>query len=265
LPLYFPEAERYFHSSRSQSFPRLMIHFPTPASILRYEFEDFVESAWEIVGRKVNKRQWLYDLYCTARESIALPVEEDSLAIATFRMVLRQYLDLNQLRHQLESIAEQQLSDHADYQRLKTLPGVGPIIALTILAEAGNLRRFRHHRQFLKFCGFDLATYQSGSSRGQTRLSKRGNARLRQAFWMAATIAIRQRENSFRRKYENYIRRDPTNADLKRKAYTAVAAKMARVAYALVKHQTQYRCYHEAAIPSGKIPFNRAVGACRTP
>jgi hypothetical protein len=32
------------------------------------------------------------------------------------------------------------------------------------LAEAGDLRRFRHHRQFLKFCGLDLATYQSGSS-----------------------------------------------------------------------------------------------------
>ena len=39
---------------------------------------------------------------------------------------------------------------------------IGPIIAMTILAEAGDLRRFRHHRQFLKFCGLDLATHQSG-------------------------------------------------------------------------------------------------------
>jgi hypothetical protein len=48
------------------------------------------------------------------------------------------------------------------------VPGVGPIIALTILTEAGDLRRFGHHRQFLKFCGLDLATYQSGKFRGQT-------------------------------------------------------------------------------------------------
>ena len=75
---------------------------------------------------------------------------------------------------------------------------------------------------------------------------------LHYAFWIAATVAIRQRENTFRNKYENYIKKDPINADLKRKAYTAVAAKMARVAYSVVKHQTNYRCYHdESIIPSG--------------
>ena len=77
------------------------------------------------------------------------------------------------------------------------MPGIGPIHALTILAEAGDLRRFRHHRQFLKFCGFDLATHQSGQFRGQTRLSKFGNARLRRTFWLAAQVAIQQRDNSF--------------------------------------------------------------------
>jgi len=37
---------------------------------------------------------------------------------------------------------------------------------LPILAEAGDLRRFRHYRQFLKFCGLDLVTQQSGQFRG---------------------------------------------------------------------------------------------------
>jgi transposase len=32
----------------------------------------------------------------------------------------------------------------------------GAIMALTILAEAGDLRRFGHHRQFLSYCGLDL-------------------------------------------------------------------------------------------------------------
>ena len=63
---------------------------------------------------------------------------------------------------------------------------------MTILAEAGDLRRFAHHRQFLKYCGLDLATHQSSQFRDQTRLSKFGNARLRRAFWMAAQVAIRQ-------------------------------------------------------------------------
>jgi transposase len=46
----------------------------------------------------------------------------------------------------------------------------------------------------------DLATHQSGQFRGQTKLSKFGNARLRRAFWVAAQVAIRQRDNSLRRR-----------------------------------------------------------------
>lgn len=73
-----------------------------------------------------------------------------------------------------------------------------PILALTILAEAGDLRRFAHYRQFLKFYGYDLSTQQSGQFRGTSRLSKHGNARLRYAFWMAAQGAGRMRKNTFR-------------------------------------------------------------------
>jgi hypothetical protein len=72
------------------------------------------------------------------------------------------------------------------------------------------------------------------------------------------------RENSFRAKYERYIRADPTNADRKRKALTAVAAKMARVVYAVVTTDRPYQAYFEHRLPSGSIPLRRAVEAART-
>ena len=75
--------------------------------------------------------------------------------------------------------AETALANHPDRRWLKTIPGVGPI---TALAEAGDLRRFAHYRQFLKFCGMNLSTQQSGRFRGVSRLSKYGHARLRTAF-----------------------------------------------------------------------------------
>ena len=147
-------------------------------------------------------------------------------------------------RDQIEREAQALLGDNQDFQRLQQLPGVGPIHALTILAEAGDLRRFGHHKQFLKYCGFDLATHQSGQFRGQSKLSKYGNSRLRRAFWLAGQVAVRQRENSFRDKFNRYIARDRDNKDLRRKALTAVAVKMARVAYALIKNETDYRPFH---------------------
>ncbi len=75
-----------------------------------------------------------------------------------------------------------------------------------IIAEAGDLRRFAHYRQFLTFCGINLSTQQSGRLRGVSRLSKYGNARLRTTFWMAAQSAVRMRENSLRRKFDRYLR-----------------------------------------------------------
>jgi transposase len=253
LPLYFPEAQKYFHSSRADWLTNFLLHFPNPAAILKYRKEAFIEAAWEVAGRKVNKRFLLADMYETAAESIGLPVAEGSEAMVMFGLVLREHRDLCYMLKTIQQRAEQYLQDNADYHRLRTIPGIGPILALTILAEGGDLRRFSHYRKFLKFCGMNLSTQQSGQFRGYSKLSKHGNARLRQAFWMAATVAIRMTENTFRSKYETYIKADPTNADLKRKAYTAVAAKMARVAYGLIKKGTDYRCYYDPSLPGGKI------------
>jgi len=200
LPLYFPEASKYFHTSRAEWFTSLLMTFPNPAAVLKYSREGFIR-----------------------------------------------------MRRAIEARAELYLKDNPDYLRLRTIPGIGAVIALIILAEAGNLRRFTHYKKFLKYCGLSLSTQQSGNFRGMSKLSKHGNSRLRYAFWIAGTSAIRMRENTFRKKYENYIKADPQNPDLKRKAYTAVAVKIARVAYGLVKAGCDYRCYHESSIPSGII------------
>jgi transposase len=253
LPLYFPEAERYCHSSRAEWFTNLLLLTPCPSAVKACSEQEFIDRASKIPGRKLDKRRWLSDFYAAAQTSIALPVGEDSEAIRCFRLVLEQYLSLCRLRRQLEDQVQQRLADHADFKRLQTIPGIGPILAMTILAESGDLRRFSHHRKFSKYCGLNLCTAQSGQFRGQTKLSKRGNARLRYAFWMAGAVAVRMQQNSFRRKYEDYIRRDPKSGDLKRKAYTAVAAKMARVVYGVIKNETDYRRFDEAVVAGGRI------------
>lgn len=260
LPLYFPEVEHYFHTTQAAWFVQFLLRFPTATSIRALTFEAFQHEAWNLVGRKVNKRTWIRELYEAASTSIGLPIADDNVALETFRLQLRRYQQLIEQRDALVETARGSLQGRPDYEALCSLPGIGPVLALTILAEAGDLRRFSHHRQFLKYCGLDLAKCQSGQFRGRERLSKRGNARLRFAFWFAATVAVRMRENSFREKYERYIQSDPLNADRKRKALTAVAAKMARVAYSLVKHQVHYRCYFETGLPRGSTPLCRAVG-----
>ena len=209
-----------------------------------------------MVGRKVAKERLLGDIYETARASIGLPIPADAPAVRLFRLVIAEARSLIEQRNALEAMAVELLQESPDYKLLCRIPGVGPIIALTILAEAGDLRRFGHHRQFLKFCGLDLATHQSGAFRGQTKLSKYGNARLRRALWLAGQVAIRQKENSFRDKFERYIARDRHKADLRRKALTAITAKMARVVHAIIKSGADYRPFVEGPVPGGRTSLS---------
>ena len=110
LALFFPEMDRFLNTSRAQWFCRFLLRFPTPGTILALGRERFIEAAWDLVGRKVAKERFLDELYETARESIGLPVREDSLAVRTFRMQIQRYLDLTEQRQQLEQWAEQCLS-----------------------------------------------------------------------------------------------------------------------------------------------------------
>lgn len=254
LPLYFPEIARFAGNSRSDWFLALIERFPTPGSITALGRDAFVTEAWPLIRRKVSKGRLINDIYETACSSIALPIAEDATAITMFRMIIAQARSLIQQRNRIEQIAQTTLADHRDYQLLRRIPGIGPINALTILAEAGDLRRFSHHRQFLKFCGLDLATCQSGTFRGRTKLSKYGNPRLRRTFWMAAQVAARQRDNSFRDKLGRYMAGNADDADRRRKAMTALTAKMARVAHAVVKTQTEYRPFLERSGTRWKDP-----------
>ena len=253
LPLYFPEAERFHRSSRSDWFLALLEQFPSPHFIAAMRQAGVHQRRMERSRPQGLKRtfagRYLPDIKNIDRAS---RIANDSDAICMFRLVLAEGRSLIAQRNQIEARAVQLLKDNDDYQLLCTFPGIGPINALTILAEAGDLRRFRHHRQFLKLCGMDLATIQSGTFRGQTKLSKYGNARLRRTLWMAGQVAITQRANSFRDKFEGYITKDRHNKHLRRKAYTAIAAKMARTAHAVVKSGEPYSPFFEGAIHNGR-------------
>ena len=58
------------------------------------------------------------------------------------------------------------------------------------------------------------------------------------------------RENSLHRKFDHYIRANTIDLDLRRTAYSAVAAKLARIVYGLIKSETDYRRFFEEAIPA---------------
>ena len=176
LPLYFPEAERYLHSSRAEWFTALLL-FDAVSRGGAALHEDRVRRGRHgsrSAGARSTKRDGSPTSTTRRAEAWACPVSPESEAMRMFRVVLEEYRALCHRRKQLEADIVTRLADQQDFVRLQTVPGIGPILALIILAEARDLRRFGCVRQFLKYCGLDLCTEQSGQYRGTTHLSKRG-------------------------------------------------------------------------------------------
>ncbi|HSE29923.1 MAG TPA: IS110 family transposase, partial [Candidatus Saccharimonadales bacterium] len=94
---------------------------------------------------------------------------------------------------------EQQIDDHIDRhpdlrqqcQLLESIPGIGKRTATKLLAEIEDISRYKSARQVAAYAGLTPRNNRSGTLRGQTRLSKTGNARVRKALFLPAMVAKR--------------------------------------------------------------------------
>ncbi|RYE73480.1 MAG: hypothetical protein EOO81_00360 [Oxalobacteraceae bacterium] len=64
-----------------------------------------------------------------------MPHPPDSFAVESLIDTLKRYQQLNDLRAKMEGRAEQIFGGNASFEHMKTFPGVGSIIALTIMAD----------------------------------------------------------------------------------------------------------------------------------
>lgn len=71
-------------------------------------------------------------------------------------------------------------------QALQALRGVQWLVAITVVAELGDLTRFENPRQLAAFVGLIPSKYSSGASRRQGGITKAGNGRARRALIEAA-------------------------------------------------------------------------------
>lgn len=80
-----------------------------------------------------------------------------------------------------------------DVELMQSIPGVGFITAVTVLAECGPLSNFSRSRSLGSYAGLAPRVRESGTSvRGGAHISRRGPAKLRQALYMASIVAAQR-------------------------------------------------------------------------
>jgi transposase len=105
-------------------------------------------------------------------------------------------------------------------ERLRTVPGVGPITALTWALEIGDVARFQSIKQAISYCGLCGAEKSSADKIVRTPISKQRNKYIQQALVEAAKLAPRQ-SHELALIYEKEKQRGNRN-----RATLAVARKM---------------------------------------
>jgi len=140
---------------------------------------------------------------------------------------------------EIEAKIRRLLSEHPELgdqvRRLRTIKGVGQITAAVVIAELPPVDRSSDPRALAAFAGLIPRRWQSGSIVLPARLSRKGNAYLREALYMPALVA--RRFNPVLREYAQRLKtRNKTSGAI----LGAVAHKMLRIMVGLLKHQVDF-------------------------
>ena len=130
-------------------------------------------------------------------------------------------------------------------QRLMQRPGIGPVTASALLASIGNGHDFKNDRQVAAWIGLVPGQYSSGGKSRLGRITKVGDNYLRSLLVMGARAILSglgDKQDGFSRWARSLVERRGYW-----KAVVAIAAKNARLAWAVLKYGEDFRLHPGAA------------------
>ncbi len=135
-------------------------------------------------------------------------------------------------------------------RNLDSILGIGLITATALLGQFGNdLRRYASARQFAASLGLAPREHSSGQSRWLGEITKRGDPYLRTLLVQCGQSVVRicdRHDDELCRLAQRLLQRRPRNT-----VVVAIANRLARIIYAVIKHGEPYRGgTRKAAVPA---------------
>lgn len=232
LDMLFPEYEKLFSDLFGATSSELLMEFTTPEEILAVDTD---ELAAFIAKHSRNRLGWdkAEQLQTAAKSSFGI-----DFALDAYRFQLRILLQQIRFSEEQLTLLEKEISDRLEKldKHLVTIPGIGPILAASIISEIGDISRFSTGAKLVAYAGIDPTVRQSDEFTGtQNHFSKRGSPYLRRAIWLAANVA----------KIHNPILRDFYSQKLTQGKHSlaatgAVARKLTYIIHAVLRDQKPY-------------------------
>ena len=228
----FPEYEKQFSSLWVSTSMGILEKYLTPENIENAPIDELFEITKDKSHNRLTKAKAI-SIKEAAADTFGIKIAQDA-----FSFQLKQLIDrMNFLDKQIEALDIEIMKYYEQFDcYLHTIPGIGIIGAATILAEIGDISRFKNSSSLIAFAGIDPTVRQSGEFNStHNHMSKRGSPYLRHAIFLAATTCS--------------FHNSPLNAYYKKKrdqgkhhltATGAVARKLTTIIYAVLRDSKPY-------------------------
>ena len=228
----FPEYEKQFSSLWMSTSMGILEKYLTPENIENAPIDELFEIIKDKSPNRLTKAKAI-SIKEAAADTFGIKIAQDA-----FSFQLKQLIDrMNFLDKQIEALDIEIMKYYEQFDcYLHTIPGIGIIGAATILAEIGDISRFKNSSALVAFAGIDPTVRQSGEFNStHNHMSKRGSPYLRHAIFLAATTCS--------------FHNSPLNAYYKKKrdqgkhhltATGAVARKLTTIIYAVLRDSKPY-------------------------
>jgi transposase len=130
----------------------------------------------------------------------------------------------------LEKAVMAELPGRDDYQRLMTVPGIGPVLARTILLETGPIERFTEAGNYASYCRTVKAEHTTNGKKKDEGNRKSGNKYLAWAYVEAANLSVRHSPE-----LRAWFQRKQARSGKRVIAVKALANKLAKACYFMLK------------------------------
>ncbi|MBG6109399.1 transposase [Flavobacterium sp. CG_9.10] len=164
---------------------------------------------------------------------------------------------LKELDKEIKAHLKSNKEVHCKAENILKMKGLGVLTLSTVLAETNGFTLFNNYKQLVSYAGYDVVEAQSGARVGKTKISKRGNSRLRRALHMPSLVVIQCQVKPFKdlfdRTYEKH--------GIKMKSYVAVQKKLLTMIYHLWKKNEAYDVNYQSNIQEEEQKLSsRAIG-----
>ena len=232
LDRVFPEYETQFDSIFCKSSLAVLNKYPTPQKLANANLSKLTEILWTSSNGHFGEWKAL-EMKALARNSFGIADCEGAYS-ALILLMLEQIHTLQEKCGALEAQIGALLQQFDT--TLTTIPGIGAILAATILSEIGDISRFSSADKLAAYIGVDPTVNQSGEFVGiHVHMSKRGSPYLRRAVWMASVGAV-QRDPMFKAYYEKKAAEGLRYMSI----IGHVTKKMTAVIYAIMRDNKAY-------------------------